>query len=119
MWRSGKIESITLRCSQTINAIRVNYTTKEESFMIGNIENGMERDFVLESDEYITSVNGRAGDTQIDAIQFTTNTGRKSGWYGGYGGIVFHMENNAKPLRSIKGSGNGGQLDCLFFIFEK
>lgn len=41
----------------------------------------------VENFEYIVRVNGRQGD-MLDGIQFVTNYGRSSRWFGGGGGCV-------------------------------
>ena len=117
MWHAAPISKVIVYCAQTITAIRLAYANGTTGLTIGSDESGLEREFVLEEGEFITQVTGRASATHVDALQFITNTGRKSGWLGGFGGIQFTMENNNKRLRSVLGYGSGqslGQLSCIF-----
>lgn len=64
--------------------------------------------------EHITAANVRCG-LLVDGLQFVTNTGRLSPWYGGHGGR-FHNLQFPAPLRYISGR-CGDSLDQITFHF--
>jgi len=81
LWQAAPISKLVVYCAQTITAIRVCYANGVTGLTIGSDESGLEREFELEAGEYITQITGRASATHVDALQFVTSKGRKSGWY--------------------------------------
>lgn len=82
VWQASPIKKIIVYCAQTITALRIIYANDTTGVTIGNADNGLEREIVMEEGEFIVSVSGRAtANSHVDAIQFGTNLGRKTGWF--------------------------------------
>jgi hypothetical protein len=81
------LRSITVRTGLYIDQVKFNFDN-ETSSAFGDPGGHENPAWELDPDEYVVEVNGRNGDA-LDAIQFITNTGRKSPRYGGRGGREF------------------------------
>jgi len=97
-----------------ITGFKVRYGEKSWSPQRGNdvvIGELFKDSFVLEEGEYIIKVSGRAGD-KIDGLQFSTNKGRTSKYFGGQGGIAFTWKYEERQLAYFRG-GSGDYLESL------
>jgi hypothetical protein len=73
-------------------------------------------DFILEDDEWVTEIRGRAG-SRIDQVQFFLNSGRVSPVYGGNGGQPFVLKKDKNIVKSFFGRSGSG-VDQLGVYFE-
>ncbi|GBG32302.1 Griffithsin [Hondaea fermentalgiana] len=86
----GRLAVVRVRSGRHVDAIEFEF---QDGFVktYGNVSGGeKQEDFVLHipEREYIVQIKGRQG-SYLDGIQFVSNLGRTSRWYGGSGGKPF------------------------------
>lgn len=84
------VTKVEMRTGDLVDLIEFHYSngTKESVGAMGGVA---QSPFLLNEDEFITAIHGRHGDS-LDGIQFETNAGRKSQFYGNpKGGRAFSM----------------------------
>ncbi len=85
----ARVAEVRIRAGDTVDAVQMIYVLADGSSRAGarhGGSGGREYTFTLDSDEYITGISGRCGDT-VDSIRFHTNK-RTSPTFGGSGGIT-------------------------------
>merc|ERR1712216_15246 len=75
-----RVKNVRVWSGALVDSIMFEYAdgTSERFGSVGGSERSS---FMLEADEYVEVINHRAGDS-LDAVQFVSNTGRTSRWYG-------------------------------------
>lgn len=109
-------KSINVRCGVEVDSIQINYQTKSSSAYQGPRRGGGgggDCKIDLGPDERIVKVEGRYGNI-VDALQFTTSSGRKSPLCGGGGGGYFSESRPGYVLSYISGR-CGSSLDSIQF----
>lgn len=108
--------SINLRSGRLLDAIDMTYQTTDKTIYQAprrGGSGGTDHRFQLNPDEKIVKITGRAG-SLIDALQFTTNTGRTSPFCGGNGGTEFTEQHPGYVLWYISGR-SGRFVDQIQF----
>eukprot|EP00494_Astrolonche_serrata_P023116 UN23373 len=84
-----KVTHVTVHCGNLIDQITFHYAGGQRS-LTGQNGGQQRQPFRLQQDEFITELHARNGG-KCDSVQFITNKGRKSEYYGGRGGqpVVF------------------------------
>ena len=107
----ARVTSVSLRSSSGIDCIQIHTTSVNSGVYGGN--GGSPQSFSVNGDEVIVAINGRAGSSSVDALQFVTNKGSVSPFFGGSGGSSFIFQ--APPgtyLVGIQGR-KGNVLDAF------
>lgn len=111
----GPIRQLSIRAGSVVDGIAVGYANGVR-FSHGTSTGGIAYDILLDPDEIIIAVQGRAG-ASLDQIAFVTNK-RTLGPYGGNGGSPFSVEFRGCALQYLFGRA-GEFIDQIGFGYGK
>jgi len=110
----GKITQIKVRSGSRVDRIETTYDRTNGgpiTYTHGGNGGSDNPPFILNSDEYVTQISGRAG-SRLDQIKFILNSGRESISYGGSGGSPFNLKADGSVLKAFIGR-SGSAIDAL------
>jgi len=111
--QNSLVVSVYIRYGIYLDGIQFTYAGGQGKYHGGS--GGQQSYFYLGNGEKIIQVNYRSGSC-VDAIQFVTNFGNVSQWYGGTGG-GFGTIYTGKGIVNVKGSCGSSVIDSLQFEF--
>ena len=116
-----RLKGILIRAGSRIDAIQIIYeksngTTHENPIHGGN--GGKEHLFMLDDDEFITSITGRFG-SEIDSLTIQTNKRTSIGYGGSGGGSVYsYIAPEGNEISGFLGR-SGDRIDAIGVLFRK
>jgi hypothetical protein len=110
-----QLVGVNIRHGSRVDAIQGVWTTPSGAHVTGALHGGGGGEltsFSLAAGEYIVRIDGRSG-ARTDSLQFTTNTGKTYGPYGGSGGSAY-------SISDLKVAGffgrSGSEVDAIGFF---